>query len=257
MNPKEDQARAIRAACLTRAGRRQAGLGMIELLVVMLISLLMLMGLFSIVYGSRNNYLAQNQLGQLQDSERLAMSELTNIVQTGGYFPNPTTTTATAALPAGTSATVVWAGGQALSGAAGDQIYVRYAAGATDGVMDCNGQTNTSGATATEINTFYVNGSQQLVCQVFVNGVAASAAQPLVNGVTAMAVLYGVDTNADFSADRYMTAAQVTAATAWNSVVSVRITLTFANPLTGAAAPGAGAAPLPTLTRTIDLLNKS
>ena len=238
------------------AHRSQTGLGMIELLVVMLISLLMLMGLFSIVYGSRNNYLAQSQLGQLQDNERLAMSVLTNVVQAGGYFPNPATTTPSAALPAGTAAAVTWTGGQALSGAAGDQLYVRYAAGVADGVMDCNGRTNTTGATVSNINYFYVNGNQQLVCQVYSNGVAG-AIQPLVSGVTAMAVLYGVDTNADASADRYMTAAQVTAATAWASVVSLKVTLTFANPLTGTTAPGAGVVALPTLTRTIDLLNKS
>lgn len=244
-------------AALRRAGRcTQAGMGMIELLVVMLISLLMLMGLFSIVYGSRTNYLAQSQMGQLQDNERLAMNVLTNVVQAGGYFPNPTTTTPSGALPAGTAAGVAWTGGQALAGVVGDQLYVRYAAGVADGVMDCNGQTNTSGATMTNINYFYVNANQQLVCQVYSNGVAG-AIQPLVSGVTAMAVLYGLDTNADSSADRYMTAAQVTAATAWPSVVSVKVTLTFANPLTGATAPGAGTAPLPTLTRTIDLLNKS
>jgi hypothetical protein len=31
--------------------------------------------------------------------------------------------------------------------------------------------------------------------------------------------------------DTYMTAAQVTAATAWNNVISAKITLTFTNPL--------------------------
>lgn len=241
---------------LIHGPRAQRGIGLIELLVVMLISLFMMMGLFSIVYGTRTNYLAQNQLSQLQDGERLAMNILSGVVQTGGYFPNPATTTATAALPAATIAGVAFASGQAISGVAGDQIYVRYVAGTNDGIMDCNGQTNTTGAALTNVNTFYVNGSQQLVCQVIANGVAG-AVQPVVNGVTAMAVMYGVDVNADLSADEYRTAAQVTAAGAWNNVVSVRVTLTFANALTGAAAPGSAAAAQPTLTRVIDLLNKS
>jgi len=239
-----------------RAARRQRGMGLVELLVVMLISLFMMMGLFSIVYGTRTNYMAQNQLSQLQDSERLAMNLISNVVQTGGYFPNPATTTAAAALPPATIAGIAFASGQAISGVAGDQIYVRYVAGTNDGIMDCNGQTNTTGAALTDVNTFYVNGSQQLVCQVIANGVPG-AVQPVVNGVTGMAVMYGVDVNADLSADEYQTAAQVNAAGAWNNVVSVRVTLTFANALAGAAAPGAGAAPQPTLTRVIDLLNKS
>ncbi len=238
------------------AARTQRGMGLVELLVVMLISLFMMMGLFSIVYGTRTNYLAQNQLGQLQDGERLAMSMLTSVVQTGGYFPNPATTTAAAALPPATIAGVAFGSGQAISGTLGDQIYVRYVAGTNDGIMDCNGQTNTTGAALTNVNTFYVNGSQQLVCQVIANGVPG-AIQPVVNGVTAMAVMYGVDTNADLSVDEYQTAAQVNTAGAWNKVVSVRVTLTFSNALSGAAAPGTGAAPQPTLTRVIDLLNKS
>lgn len=236
--------------------RRQAGMGMIELMVAVLISLFMMMGLFSIVYGTRTNYLAQNQLGQLQDSERLAMTMLSTVIQAGGYFPNPAISTPASALPAATIAGVAFQPGQPIYGSGGNQIYVRYVIGTSDGIMDCNGQSNATGAALTTVNIISVNNSQQLVCQVVENGVVG-AVQPLINGVTGMTVLYGVDTNGDLSADQYQTDAQVTAAGAWNSVVSVLVTLTFAPPLTGAAAPGAGTPPQPTLTRVIDLLNKS
>jgi type IV pilus assembly protein PilW len=206
------------------------------------------------VYGTRQNFMAQNQLGQLQDSERLAMNLVTNVVQEGGYFPNPTTTTPAAAYPAATVNGVAFALKQLVYGVTGDQIYVRYQTGPSDGVMDCNGQTNTTGAALNVVNTFYVNASQQLVCQVFNNGTAL-AAQPLVNNVKSMTVLYGVDTNGDSSADEYISAANMTA-TYWNAVVSIQITLTFTDPLTGVTAPGAVATVNPTLTRTIDLLNK-
>jgi len=229
--------------------RPQSGLGLIELLVVIAISLLMLAGLFSIVYGTRQNYLAQNQLAQLQDSERLAMNLITSIVQTGGYFPNPTVNTLIGSLPPAGAFT---AAGQAYFGAtvgANDQIYVRYVAGTNDGVMDCNGNTNGTGASLTEVNYFYV-ANNQLVCQVTANGVA-KAAQPLVNGVTGMAIQYGVNVNNDGtnSAEQYLTAGAMLPAY-WNEVVAVRITLTFTNPVPGQA----GAAP--TLSRTIDLLNR-
>ena len=235
--------------------RVQSGLGIIELLVVILISLLMLTGLFSIVYGTRQNYLAQNQLGQLQDSERLAMNLVANVVQTGGYFPNPTAVTVIQALPA---AAVFASAGQAFFGvtsAAGDQIYVRYVAGPGDGVMDCNGNTNGGAAAITDINLFYV-ANNQLLCQVTVSGVARPP-QPLVNGVTGMTILYGVNVNNDGnnSAEQYFSAPSMLPAY-WNQLVSVRVTLTFANPLTGATAPGAGQVAAPTLTRTIDLLNR-
>ncbi|HXY06154.1 MAG TPA: PilW family protein [Burkholderiaceae bacterium] len=243
----------VRNTVTTR--RAQAGVGLVELLVVVLISLLMLAGLFSIVYGTRQNYLAQNQLAQLQDSERLAMNLITSIVQTGGYFPNPTANTLVAALPA---SGLFASAGQAYFGvtvATGDQLYVRYVAGTNDGVMDCNGNTNGTANPLTNVNLFYV-ANNQLMCQVTANGVA-QVAQPLANGVTGMTILYGVNVNNDgnSSAEQYLSAAAMTPAY-WNQVVSLRITLTFANPLTGQTAPGPGQFAAPTLSRTIDLLNR-
>jgi type IV pilus assembly protein PilW len=227
--------------------RAQTGAGLIELMIAMAISMILLFGLFSVMYGTRQTFTAQNQFAQLQDNERMAMTLLANVIQTGGYFPNPTTSTPAAALPVSGS----FAAGQAVYGVAGDQILVRYAAGTNDGVMDCTGQTNTGGATAIDVNTFYVL-NNQLVCQATDNGVAGVPVA-LVNNVTAMSILYGVDTNADGSADRYLSAGAMTAA-AWNTVVSVRISLTFANPLTGVGTSAATAGVL-TLTRTIDLFN--
>lgn len=244
--------RASAMPCGAPARRAQAGAGLIELMVAIMISMILLFGLFSFVYGTRQTFTAQNQFAQLQDNERMAMTLLANVVQTGGYFPNPTATTLAAALPASGN----FAGGQSIYGVAGDQIQVRYAAGTADGVMDCTGQTNTGAATVIDINTFYINAAtNQLVCQVSVNGVAGVPVA-LVNGVTGMAILYGVDTNGDGSADEYLAAGAMNAA-AWNTVVSLQIQLTFSNPLTGATRTGttAATAGVLTLTRTIDVLN--
>jgi type IV pilus assembly protein PilW len=61
---------------------------------------------------------------------------------------------------------------------------------------------------------------------LFVNS-CGNAANELVEGVTDMQFDYGVDTDAVAGADEYLKADQVTAANQWNSVVSVRTTLTF------------------------------
>lgn len=53
----------------------------------------------------------------------------------------------------------------------------------------------------------------------------ASAAQEMVEGVQDMQVLYGVDENGDFAADRYETAAWVEANGRWGSVVAVNVAL--------------------------------
>ena len=230
----------------------QAGFGLIELMIVILLSLILLFGLTSFLFGAKQTFTAQNQLAQLQDNERMAMTLLTSVIQTAGYFPTQATNTPAQALPASGN----FAAGQSIYGVTGDQITVRYVAGTNDDVMDCTGQTNTGSAPLTDLNTFYVN-NNQLMCQVTVNGVAG-AAVALVNGMTSMSILYGVDTNSDLSADQYLTASQMTTA-AWNTVVSVQIQLTFANPLTGSTATGTSTATagVLTLTRTIDLLNKS
>jgi type IV pilus assembly protein PilW len=245
------QERFALRACAQKA---QAGFGMIELMIVILISMILLFGLTAFVLGTKQTFTAQNQLAQLQDNERMAMTLLTNVIQTAGYFPTQVTNTQAQALPASGN----FAAGQSIYGVTGDQIYVRYVAGTNDNVMDCTGKTNTGASPVTDINNFYINTTtNQLMCVATVNGVAG-AAVALVNGVTGMSILYGVDTNSDLSADKYLPAASMTAAN-WNNVFSVQIQLTFANPLTGSTAThttGATAGVL-TLTRTIDLLNKS
>jgi type IV pilus assembly protein PilW len=127
---------------------------------------------------------------------------------------------------------------------------VRYATNSGDGILNCTGSSNTSGAVFTYVNTFSV-ASNQLVC-TRENGTT----YPLVSGVTNLSVLYGVNTTGTGNnVDTYMQAAQVTAAADWNNVVSVRILLTFTNPLYVTA--GAGQLPTITFQRLVGVMNKT
>jgi type IV pilus assembly protein PilW len=243
---------------------RQSGLGLIELMVVVLISLIMMAGLLALVFGSRQNFTAQFQMAQLQDNERLAMTLVTNVLQTGGYFYDPALQKPAAAFPASTANGTNFAGGQYVYGTGNytgnDQIYVRYYVGpnngsaSSDGTMDCTGATNPStSAPLMDVNYFYINAAtNQLMCQV--NG---GTAQPLVSGVTAMNILYGVATAGTTSAVQYVTAAALNGPSppaTWTQVVSAQVKLTFTTVATSA---GANIMPMTvTLTRTIDLLNR-
>jgi type IV pilus assembly protein PilW len=63
-----------------------------------------------------------------------------------------------------------------------------------------------------------------------VNG---AARLPLVTGVTNLQILYGVKTDftqANGAVDSYLNAAEMTPAD-WSNVISVKVTLTFTNPL--------------------------
>jgi type IV pilus assembly protein PilW len=227
----------------------QQGFTMVEVLVALLIGLFLLGGLSTVVFENRRTFGTQNQLSQLQDAERLAMTMMGDVVQAAGYFPDPTTNTAASIL----LAAAPMAAGQSIygdnTGAPGDTITVRYATASGDGILNCTGSSNTSGAVQTYTNTFSLT-ANQLVCNL--NGTA----YPLVSGVTNMTILYGVNTlGTGNNVDTYMTGAQVQAAGDWNSVISVNIQLTFTNPAWVAGQPANQQTV--TFQRTVGVMNKT
>ena len=92
--------------------------------------------------------------------------------------------------------------------------------------MNCNGGSNSSGADLTYVNTFAIV-SNELTCAV-----NDGAARSLVAGISALSAQYGVDPDATGSVSQYLNPGQMTTAL-WQSVRSVRVTLTFLNPLAG------------------------
>jgi type IV pilus assembly protein PilW len=225
----------------------QRGFTLIEILIALLIGVFLLAALLTIVQANRRVYGDQSQLAQLQDSERMAMTLMTDVIQMAGYFPNPTQNTLDGSLiQAGT----LFAQGQSIAGTfssavPGDSISVRYMTAGSDGILNCSGLSNPNavgGATILYVNTFQVvNG--QLVCTLTSSAAPTPVQYNLVSGVTNatttlgvtnLSILYGVKTNAGAAGntvDTYLNASQVTAANDWNNVISVLIELTFTNPL--------------------------
>ena len=223
---------------------RQRGVTLIELSVTIVIALFLLGGLFTIVQNTRGAYTNNTQLSQLQDSQRLAMTMITDVIQSAGYFPDPTAADAGTSFPAAGA----FQSGQAIVGAQSgiapeDSITVRYvtfsgAVGTGDGILNCLGQTNISGANVTYTNTFQLGpadgaGNRWLQCAM--NG---GAPTDLVNGLQNMQIFYGVKrtTTNDFSVDTYVRA-QDMQLTDWANISAVRIILTFTNPVVGGNAP--------------------
>jgi type IV pilus assembly protein PilW len=231
--------------------RAQRGYTLVELMVTVGIALFLLGGLITIVQNIRQASLNQQALVQLLDEQRFAMTVLTDLIQTAGYYPTPVGATESTMLPA--SGANIQAG-QALWGThpagAPDSLTVRYAitgqAGG-GGQINCDGSTNNApGVTTVYTNQFTVvpaagNVPGQLRCSL--NGAAPVA---LVNGIQNLVVYYGVNRNApgaNYTVDTYLTADQMNAALPgggdWMNVSSVRIVLTFANPLFGQAGQNA------------------
>jgi type IV pilus assembly protein PilW len=218
--------------------RRARGFTLVEMMISVTIALFLIGGALAIVGRTRSTFAAQNLLAQLQDNERLAMTLMAEVIESGGYFPAPQTNQASVVMPvvAGKFA----AAGQAIYGtysasAPGDKLYVRFGAGNGDNVYGCTGVQNTSvNPYDTYTNYFQVNTSNQLTC-TFTNGAGTLAAIPLVNGVTNLVVLYGVKknaTNTGSCTDTYLNATQVNANPGdWLNVCSVKVRITFTNPI--------------------------
>jgi type IV pilus assembly protein PilW len=232
----------------SRQRARMHGFTLVELMVTISIALFLMGGLVRIVQNVRLTYGNQQALAQLEDAQRFAMTVITDVVQSAGYFPTPVTETAAVALPVlapfGTA-------GQALFGthAAGvpDTLQVRYRTAVGDGVILCDGSANTaSGPDKAFTNIFTVVPSAvagtpgRLWCSVNnVGSVVPSVLVPgvaLVEGVQNLAIYYGVKRNiplsVDYNVDTYLTADQMTA-TDWMNVSSLKVRLTFTNPLFG------------------------
>jgi type IV pilus assembly protein PilW len=244
------------------AQRRERGFTLVELLIAVLIGLFLLGGLMTLVQDNRRTFSSQNMLSQLQDSERLAMTMMTDVVQTGGYFPDPTTNTAISALPVAG----VIAAGQGFYGIynaapPGDTLTVRYATITGDTIINCAGGTNTTGAITPLVytNTFsVVNG--QLICTLNgtvypLVGTASASVVPNTIIVNNLSLLYGVNSSGSgTNVDTYVTAAGVTN---WSSVISVKITLTFNNPLYVAGAPGVPQPQYITFQRIVSVMGQT
>ena len=222
-------------------------------MVALLIGLFLLGALLIIVQTNKRVFVNQNQLAQLQDGERMALTVISDVMQSAGYFPDPTTNTLAMTL----TQSLPFAVGQSVYGVssgtpAGDQLYVRYMTTGGDGILNCSGQSNPIGGP----NTLYVNLFQvlngQLVCTM--NGTQYN----LVSGVTNMTIQYGVKANAvapGNNVDTYMTAAQVDAAGLWDNVIAALVQVTFTNPM---YVPGqTGQPPTVSIQRVISVMNQT
>lgn len=227
---------------LPAPARAQRGFTIVELMVTVAIAMFLLGGLVTVVQNVRNTYTQQQALVQLQDQQRFAITLLTDVIQSGGYFDNPTGDTVTTALPL--DLVNGFATGQAFNGVQGgagpaaaadtlDTVSVRFRTAPGDQIINCSGSSNTTAAEQVYINTFSVVGGV-LQCQL--NG---GAPIQLVSGVASLTVYYGVKRltpASDYNVDTYgqANALQVGAPNDWMNVSAVRVIVWFINPLFGA-----------------------
>jgi type IV pilus assembly protein PilW len=250
-------------------GQSERGFTLVELMVAVAISLFLLFGLATVVQNIRRANTSATALSMLQDQQRFAFEILTDVIQTGGYFPTPTLLTV-GSLPAytGPNGWESAAAGQAFFGAhpggtSSDSLGVRYMTAGQDGVILCDGSTNTApagtiGYYANQFSVVAPTGTTPGYLQCQLN---SGAAVPLVYGVTNMIIYYGVNRaspTSSYNIDTYLTADQMCSTCAsndWDNVSSVRVVLTFTNPLYNAAAPEGQSATI-TIERVVQVMGR-
>ncbi len=117
---------------------------------------------------------------------------------------------------------------------------MRYRTALNDGVILCDGSSNTSAAPDKAFtNVFTVVPAAginpgRLWCSVNNAGSVAAPGVALAEGIQNMVIYYGVKRNVplsvDYNVDTYLTA-NLMSANDWMNVSSIKIQLTFANPL--------------------------
>ena len=224
----------------------QRGFTLVELMVAVAIALFLLLGFTVAFINMKQSFNAQDRLALLQDNERLAMTILSNAIQSAGYFPDPVASTAALNLPVVTPYTYAGQGIFGTTGTSGssDTLVTRFVSIGGDGLMDCLGQSNTGlpGTKLTLSNSFDVNvTTNDLTCTN-----SAGTTVPVVSGVKRLSVLYG-------TGDRYLSASSVSAAALWGNIKTARITISYINP--NSAMPGQSATV--DWVHTVSLMNKS
>jgi len=216
----------------------QRGFTLVELMIAVVIGLFLVGGLLTLVQAMKRTSVSQSGLSQLQENERMAMSLMTDVIQSTGYFDNPVVNTAASVFPVSSPFTVagqsIFGSGAYGAAAPGNSVTVRYLTSGTDNVINCSGGIST--VAATFVNVFSINAATgNLQCQltVIVGGVSTVTTVPLINGLTNMKIYYGVQTNtgvSNNSVDAYLDATLVAN---WNAVKTVKLTLVFVNPMYG------------------------
>lgn len=184
---------------------QQLGFTLVELMIAITLGLLILLAIGSIYIGSRQTFRMQEENARLQETGRYALEVMGRSIRQAGFWNMPIDPVATETAFVGTPITGVNAASPIP-----DTVTVQY--DGLTGDRDCEGTVLAANVVITDAYSLTAN---NLVC----DGVDVDAtSQPLVAGIEDVQILYGVDTNNDQSADRYM----ATPAN-WAQVVSARV----------------------------------
>lgn len=220
-----------RCNCRVAAGSRQAGMTIVELMVSLTLGMLVTLAATALLLSSKAGYIAQDEGVLLQETGRYAIEAVARAVRQAAYenwdreatalVHNSVITTNIAGLDAGSlkeAETGIDAPlAKSINGS--DVIAVRFI-GAGSGANGDGTMLNCAGFGVSEpvnIETdrgwsiFYVaadkTGEPELRCKYY--GKTSWNTEAIARGIESFQVLYGVDSDADGSPDRFLSAAKI------------------------------------------------
>jgi type IV pilus assembly protein PilW len=196
------------------ARRAQRGLSPVEIMVGLVISLLIVGGLGHLVMGSRETGRVERNLLQMQESGRVAVEMIARELRKTGYRTErvlPVELVFPPASPFGTA-------GAVLSGA-DTSLTQRWVGSGDSWMRSCLGNDVAAGAMV--VQTLSV-ADGELRCRARNLATGSDQTQPLLNHIEAVQLRYGIDTDGDDYADRYVAAAGVGD---WTRVASIDVRL--------------------------------
>jgi type IV pilus assembly protein PilW len=228
--------------------KREKGFGIVEMLISMVIGLVLLLGIGTILISMTQTSDLRRRMADTQGNQRMAMTFLSNAVRYAGAFPFSGTDSAETVFPAAAP----FAAGQSVIGTGGntgtDTLSVRFVASTSVNASQGCSPDRIPGNVYMDV--FRVAGGFLECAETNVTAGTVENRVRLIAGVTRMDLLYGVQLNGGGFVSQYLTAAEVAATPAlWDNVKTVKVTLTFANPLANQA--GQADRPTVSITQTI------
>ena len=216
MNVKTSHSKSARL-CGGRRGHR--GFSLVELMVAVVISSLVLIAVIQVFLSNRESFRLQTNLGRVQENSRFSMGHLGRVIRLGGYWGIDKDDWVLGVLSQ-TNGGVTPVSGTNNDTNGSDTITAVFRSAADNFTRDCHGVIQANPA-VTVSNRFGLTANDELECAVALDGVFGAPLR-LVDGVEAMHILYGLDTDADGSANQYVPVAGVGN---FDNVVSVRVGL--------------------------------
>lgn len=202
---------------------RQNGLSLVELMIAILVSSLLLAGVVQVMLAKKDTYTFQQAQSQVQENSRFSIAFLEDILEKTGFRQMPQTTKLFVYKQKGASSDcATFDPGQVIAASkTGTGICIRYQEVVADDV-DCTGEAigvaaspNAPGYEEPVIERIYYNDTtNELLC-----GRDGGDAFPLVSDIEDFSLRYGIDSNNDRVADKYVTAP---ASGDWMKIVSLR-----------------------------------